>query len=139
MEFVVYMDPIGKARPRFTKGGQTYTSKKTRRAEAAIRRTFVAAGGHKLEKGVLVAIYVTVIFPIPKSYSKKRAKACMDSIEQPTKKPDADNILKLVMDALNGVAYEDDRQVVDAGIHKRYPKNRNAEGCITIRVEESKV
>lgn len=138
MEFVVYMNPVGKARPRFTKGGKTYTSRKTRQAEAAIAHVFLAGGGHKLEKDVPAAVYVTVVFPIPKSYSKKRAKACMDGIEWPTKKPDADNVLKLVMDALNGVAYADDRQVVKTGVCKKYPQDRNAEGCLMIRVEEYK-
>ena len=36
----------------------------------------------------------------------------------PTKKPDADNIAKIIMDALNGVAYEDDRQVVELIVRK---------------------
>jgi Holliday junction resolvase RusA-like endonuclease len=38
----------------------------------------------------------------------------------PTKKPDADNILKLVADALNGLAYVDDKNIVTAHAHKVY-------------------
>ena len=38
----------------------------------------------------------------------------------PAKKPDADNILKIVADALNGIAYGDDKQVVTAQVQKQY-------------------
>ena len=38
----------------------------------------------------------------------------------PTKKPDADNVMKIILDALNGVAYEDDRQIVALAIRKTY-------------------
>ena len=38
----------------------------------------------------------------------------------PTKKPDADNIAKVVCDALNGLAYKDDAQVIDLTVHKRF-------------------
>lgn len=38
----------------------------------------------------------------------------------PLKKPDADNVAKIILDALNGIAYLDDKQVVDLGVHKSY-------------------
>ena len=39
---------------------------------------------------------------------------------RPTKKPDIDNIIKAVLDALNGVAYKDDTQVVQVMATKKY-------------------
>ena len=45
----------------------------------------------------------------------------------PTVKSDLDNCLKSIMDALNGVAYEDDKQVVMATINKWYSEEPKAE------------
>lgn len=59
-------------------------------------------------------------FEIPKSYSKKRRQECEIGNEMPTKKPDIDNIAKVVLDALNGVAYHDDSQVTNLKVRKRY-------------------
>lgn len=139
MEFLVNMDPVGKARPRFTRGGGTYTDKRTKRAESFIRKAFITAGGRRMERGVPVGVYICAVFPIPKSYSEKRKAECEMGLERPTKKPDADNITKLVMDALNGAAYVDDCQVVDNRVRKEYTQNRNAGGCMVIRVQEMKV
>ncbi|XZN30187.1 RusA family crossover junction endodeoxyribonuclease [Clostridium perfringens] len=43
-----------------------------------------------------------------------------DELEKPTKKPDVDNIAKIILDSLNGVAYKDDSQIVDLRIIKSY-------------------
>ena len=48
----------------------------------------------------------------------------------PTKKPDADNILKIIADALNGIAYADDKQVVTAEVQKLYAENGYTEAAI---------
>ena len=52
-------------------------------------------------------------FEIPKSYSKKRKKACLEGIERPTKKPDIDNVYKGIADAMSGIIYQDDKQIVE--------------------------
>ncbi len=53
----------------------------------------------------------------------------------PTTKPDGDNILKVVLDALNGLAYDDDKQVVKMGIIKVYGANPG----LMVQVVEYKV
>ena len=58
--------------------------------------------------------------PIPASYSKKRKEACLLGVEMPCKKPDADNILKGFLDAMNGIIYKDDVQVVRFSVQKHY-------------------
>lgn len=40
----------------------------------------------------------------------------------PAKKPDADNIAKIICDSLNNVAYRDDTQVIELTVIKRYAK-----------------
>lgn len=120
MRFTVDIEPIGKARPRFTRSGHAYTPQKTKDAEELIAAAYRAAGGRCIPKGVPVELEVLARFPIPKSFSQKKRGAVLDSEILPTKKPDADNILKLVADALNGVAYEDDAQVVRMEVCKEY-------------------
>jgi Holliday junction resolvase RusA-like endonuclease len=60
---------------------------------------------------------------VPKSYSKKRTEACLSGLERPTKKPDWDNVAKSICDAMNGIVYQDDTQIVDAYVTKVYSAN----------------
>lgn len=131
--FTVNIEPIGKARPRMTRNGHVYTPKETVEAERAIATAYKRYKGGKAEKGVPVSIDVYAYFRIASSWSEKRKAAAMDGQIKPTKKPDADNILKLVADALNGVAYEDDAQVVDVSLQKRYV-HRDGPGYLQIIV-----
>ena len=70
-------------------------------------------------KALIIAYY-----KIPKSYSKKRVQAIRDGLEKPTKKPDADNIAKIILDSLNGIAYKDDSQIVELRVIKRYTEDK---------------
>lgn len=63
---------------------------------------------------------IEAVFDIPKSKSKKVKAQMYTGVILPTKKPDADNIAKVVCDALNGVAYKDDTQVCSLTVIKRY-------------------
>ena len=58
-------------------------------------------------------------FAIPKSYSKKRRAAAVLGETIPTR-VDADNVLKIVTDACNGVLYEDDRLIYKMTVQKRF-------------------
>lgn len=116
--FCVPGEPQGKARPRFTRGGRTYTPRKTVAYEDAIREAFLNSGGQITE--LPVKVQISAFYKIPISASKSRA-AKMDGGEiLPTKKPDTDNIAKVVCDALNGVAYKDDAQVCWLRVAKKY-------------------
>ena len=59
----------------------------------------------------------------------------LDGIIRPTKKPDADNVLKVVADSLNHIAYKDDSQIVDAYVRKFYCEKPRIE--VTIRPANS--
>lgn len=134
--FIVDGEVQGKARPRFSRMGgyvKTYTPKKTIDYEQRIKACYLAEvpfqpmiWGNKEPLEIVVNAY----FEIPKSASKK-AKERMLLKEYPTKKPDADNILKVVADALNGVAYGDDAQIVIATVYKIWSESPKLE--ITIR------
>lgn len=138
MEFIVEVEPEGKARPRFSKkSGAVYTPPKTMKYERSIRMAFEAAGGETIPAGCYVAITVDAYFRIPKSYTKGKRLACQHNVNRPAKKPDIDNVLKAVMDALNGAAYVDDKQVVSVTCHKYYAAD--GEGYIKVNVREDKV
>ena len=65
-------------------------------------------------------IEILACFSIPKSYSKKKMLMINNGELFPTKKPDCDNIIKIVLDSLNKIAYDDDKQVVEVTLKKVY-------------------
>ena len=67
-------------------------------------------------------MYIEAVFEIPKSTSKKRRLLMEAREELPCKKPDADNIAKVICDALNKVAYGDDTQICSLKVDKRYTR-----------------
>lgn len=118
ISFSVPGEPVGKGRPRFTRTGHTYTPGKTESYESLVRLAYGECG-MVFPKGVPVRVRITACFSIPKSASKKKRAMMIAGDIVPTKKPDFDNIQKIICDALNGVA-DDDSQIVKADIEKVY-------------------
>lgn len=124
MEFIVEGKPQGKARARtfYNKNigrMQSITPEQTKDYESLIRWSYKAAGGQYLNDSN-VEISIAACYEIPKSYSKAKRQAALSGELRPTTKPDVDNIIKVVLDALNGVAYYDDKQVVYVSCEKHY-------------------
>jgi Holliday junction resolvase RusA-like endonuclease len=111
-------DPVGKQRPRFSRG-RTYTPKKTVDYERLIAAKALSAMAPAIPVKTTVAIFIWINHAIPASYSKKRKEACLNGLEFP-KKPDLDNVAKLYLDAMNGIVYKDDVQVIKLRVSKRY-------------------
>jgi Holliday junction resolvase RusA-like endonuclease len=116
--FSVEGDPVGKQRPRFSRG-RTYTPKKTVDYESLIASKALSSMCPAIPVETAVAIFIWINHAIPASYSKKRKEACLNGLEFP-KKPDIDNVAKLYLDAMNGIVYKDDVQVVKLRVSKRY-------------------
>jgi Holliday junction resolvase RusA-like endonuclease len=114
-------DPVGKQRPRFSRG-RTYTPKKTVDYETIIASKASQAMGSSEPLQTPVAIFIWISHAIPASYSKKRKEACLNGLDWP-KKPDLDNVAKVFLDAMNGIVYKDDVQVVKLRVSKRYDTN----------------
>lgn len=112
--------PRGQGRPRFNRLGGAYKASEDKAYEQSICKAYWAAycGAHMLEGPIRVTI--TAVFQIPGSASKADKRAMILGNVRPTRKPDADNIGKAVLDALNGVAYQDDKAVVDVRVVKIY-------------------
>jgi Holliday junction resolvase RusA-like endonuclease len=119
VSFTIPGPPKGKARPRVV-SGHAFTPNDTVVYENAVRMAYKAAGGGMME-GPL-AMVVIACFQPPKSVSKKKLAAMLAGEIRPTKKPDTDNVLKIVADALNGVAYRDDAEIVSAHVAKVYER-----------------
>lgn len=137
MDFIVDGRPQGKQRPRFSRISKTvYTPNKTAKYEKQIAKAYTDSGGRYIQAGCYVSVTVHAFFPVPKSYSKKRREDCLERVLRPDKKPDMDNILKVVLDALNEVAYEDDKQVVELIGRKYYTP---CDGYLWINVREVEV
>ena len=119
--FTVPGQPRGKGRPRFARRGNsvaTYTDDQTAAYENLVALAYKAAGGKMLEGAVSMA--VLMYHAMPKSRSKADKARMQEGEIRPTTRPDADNCLKAVLDGLNGIAFADDKQVVDMAVHRWY-------------------
>lgn len=65
-------------------------------------------------------VEIDVFMPVPQSYSKKKTEQALNNEIRPTVKPDCDNIAKNINDALNGIVYPDDKQIVSLMVNKFY-------------------
>lgn len=139
IEFRYYGDAVGKARPRYSQRQgyvHTYTPKKTQLFEQALQLHFKTAYKGDMpayQREVPVRIEVTIAVAVPKSWSKKKREQAISDEILPTKKPDLDNVLKSIFDALNGFAYEDDAQIVEIQAERYYT---GEEPFINVKVEE---
>ena len=126
--FAVDGDPVPKGRPRFARRGQfvqTYTDAKTidYETQVAMKARHAIGATKPLESALTVFLYLR--YTVPASYSKKRKEACLNGLEYP-KKVDIDNVYKSVTDAMNGIVYVDDSQIVEAHIKKVYAEESGA-------------
>ena len=120
-EFEVIGDIKGKARPRVNSNtGIVYTPTNTKDYENLIKQYFVMKYPRYTPFENRVMVKITAYFKIPKNTSKKHAESMLSGDISPTKKPDIDNIVKIVLDALNKIAFKDDNQITKLEVEKRY-------------------
>lgn len=133
VHLVVPGEPIAQGRPRFSaKNGiaRAYDPRKSREYKDYVRTMAKSIGIQSPLTGPLY-MTVNVYRSIPRSWTlKKQTQADIGAIK-PTLKPDVDNYVKGIKDALNGVVYVDDAQVVVLEISKHYSFEPRVE--ITVR------
>ncbi|AZD50526.1 RusA family crossover junction endodeoxyribonuclease [Pseudomonas chlororaphis] len=123
VSFVVPGDAVGKGRPRVsTIGGHArmFTPKKTANYETLIA---MAAQQAMQDRELItgpVLLEMKILVSVAASWSKKKAAAALAGQVMPTKKPDADNVLKAICDGINGIVFKDDVQVVNVSMSKRF-------------------
>lgn len=136
--FTIPGKPQGKARARTfynpkTKGMSSITPEKTVLYENLISTCYMqAAGEGRFPDESYLLVRIQAYFEPPKSASKKAKVEMLEGKILPAKKPDIDNITKAVLDALNGVAYRDDTQVVEIRARKQYSEKTRVEVCIEV-------
>lgn len=121
MQYIITIPgkPRGKGRPRFSRAtGRTYTDDATAVYENLVKTIWMTVVGKRLDGELAVSIEAN--YAIPTSKPKKIQAAMRDGSVRPTTKPDIDNVIKAVLDGLNGVAYADDAQVVEISASKCY-------------------
>lgn len=116
-KFEVLGEVVGKERPRFARG-HTYTPKKTKDYETAIKNSFRCKCSYLSKKALRIKILA--YFSVPNSTPKSKKEKMLLNQVSCTKKPDFDNIAKIVCDALNNVAYHDDAQIAESIVMKRW-------------------
>ena len=121
LNFVGYRKgKAGRGFPHYGKLTKVYTNKQTFDSKSAIGISASQAMGSSKPLETPLAVFLYIRLPVPKSYSKKRTEACLSGFEHPTKKPDIDNVAKAFLDAMNGIIYKDDTQVIQLHVNKVY-------------------
>lgn len=140
--FTVMGEPTGKGRPRFVARynpqtgrafGQAHTPEKTIVYENLVKMEYLEQTGRfRFPDDAMLAMRIAAYYGIPKSASKKKRSMMIDGLIRPTKKPDMDNVMKIIADSLNQIAYKDDTQVVDCCCRKFYAEKP----CVIVEIEQ---
>lgn len=122
IDFIIPGKPVPMPRPRFTRNGHTYNPPK---AQLKKKEISILARNEMTRRSVgitdrAVTLEINCYFEPPKSYTLKKLKQISNGQLQYIKKPDVDNLAKTVLDALNGIAYNDDSQVIKMIVSKEY-------------------
>lgn len=116
-------DPFAKQRPRAARKGRfitIYTPRETKEYEKKVRHYYRQIYGESDKLSGSLTVDIEGIFAVSKSVSQSKAEKMINGEIDHTKKPDCDNMAKVCLDALNGIAYDDDAQINALNISKRY-------------------
>lgn len=126
--------PKGKARPRFVRTGnfvRTYNTKATVDYEELVKKSFKEQLGRTYITNESldseISVRITAYFKPNKSMSKKLKEEVIKHKIGYTHKPDCDNIAKIILDALNGLAFKDDNQITELKVFKIYGEEDKVE------------
>lgn len=138
IKFIIPGKPQGKARPRFRRCSNyvsTYSPKQTIEYENKVKKLAIEQCKDKLNKEYtgIVKVSIKAYFKPNKSVSKKQYNLLIGT--EHLKKPDSDNIAKIICDSLNGVAYKDDSQVAYLEVKKEYSKEERVEVAISYELK----
>ena len=132
-EFEVPGEIVGKGRPRLnTYTNQIYTPLKTKDYETLVKQYFRLKYPRYETLENRIHVKIISYFKILKSTNKHNAEEMLNGNLSPTKKPDIDNIIKVILDALNKMAFKDDNQITRIEVEKIY----STEEKVYIKIEE---
>ena len=129
VNFTIDGEPVGKERPRFNLATKrTYTPNKTKSYEELIKWLYQSKVKYRFTGYIKMTI--RCYYSIAKSNSKKVKEQKRNNVLRPSKKPDIDNVIKVVADSVNGIAYKDDTQIVEVVASKYYSDKPRVEVMI---------
>jgi Holliday junction resolvase RusA-like endonuclease len=131
--FVIPGTARGKQRPRATRTGRVYTPAQTVNQEAYIKMLAATAMRGLAPFGGPLEATFAINVAIPKSFTKQQREKIAEGKLFPTSKPDIDNVVKLLCDAMNGVVYGDDKQIVDLFVNKMYADHAQTTVMVTMK------
>lgn len=123
VKFIIPGAAVGKGRPRAAKRGKhitLYTPKETASYENLVKLSAAQAMGERAPMDCAVDLELYILVAPPASWSQKKRLAALSGEIRPTSKPDADNVLKAIADACNGIVWDDDKQIADLIVRKAY-------------------
>lgn len=121
--FTIPGAPVGKARPRVVvQGGKSHAFKPPKNAlyEASVAEAYKQSFPGQEPLTGPITVVLRAYYPIPASWPQSKKAKALCGLIQPTVKPDTDNVVKIVTDGLNGIAWEDDKQIVEIRASKEY-------------------
>lgn len=131
IKFTILGEPQGKGRPRFANiNGKaiTHTPDETVMYENLVVTEYRRqCGSTRFADKESLALKIRAFYSIPASASKKKQKQMEEGELRPTKKPDWDNVGKIIADSLNQIAYRDDAQIVESQVQKYYSRQPRVE------------
>lgn len=125
IKFTVPGKPVPQGRPRVTHTGHVYYPKESQDYRELVRETAkIRMEGRERLAGP-VGVMIEFELQSPPSWTKKKTKAAYDGVWH-TSKPDIDNMIKAILDGINGICIDDDSQVAMLTAFKRYGDNPGA-------------
>ena len=130
VSFVIPAKPTGKERPRLARG-IVYTPAKTKAYENFIKGCYIEQCGDVSFGDRSISMTIKAYVPVLTKFRKAEKIEALEGKIMPTAKPDADNILKALLDALNEVAYDDDRYIYKISVERIYSNKPRTEVIIS--------
>lgn len=132
-EFEIPSKIIGKGRPRLNSyTGRVYTPTRTKDYEELVEQYFLLKYPRYKTLEGRIKMDIVANFEIPKSTTKTAKTQMLENTISPTKKPDIDNIVKIILDAMNNIAFKDDTQITKISVEKKYSESEK----VFVKIEE---
>ena len=132
-EFEVPSKIIGKGRPRLNSNtGRVYTPTRTKDYESLVEQYFLLKYPRYKTLEGRAKVTIVAYCEVPKSTSNTVKERMLGNSISPTKKPDIDNIVKIVLDSMNKFAFKDDTQITKIEVEKLYGNEEK----LYVRIEE---
>ena len=132
-EFEIPGKIIGKGRPRLNSyTGAVYTPTRTKDYEHLVMQYFMIKYPKFKQLEGRVSVEIVANFEVPKSTKKQDKILMLENKINPIKKPDIDNIVKIILDAMNEIAFKDDTQITKLNVEKKYSETES----VFVKIEE---